>query len=636
MDNKDLKCAVYTRKSHEVGDNQFTSLDAQREAAENFIASQKLNGWRLLPERYDDGGFSGANTERPALKRLLADVESGRIDVVVIYKFDRLSRSLLDFVKLVEFFETHNASLVSITQQINTSTSAGRMMLNILITFSEFEREIIIERIRDRVAGAKRRGMYCGGPPILGYDADSDSKKLVVNKKEARIVKFIFRCYAEFASARKVAKLANEKGFRAKAWTSKKGKAHGGGMLTPQMVQRTLRNNIYTGMVHHQGKFYEGEHDAIIAPKLWRAVQDAMDKNISNKSGEKKSIDSPFKGLLKCGFCGGAMGITYTQKKNLRYTYYVCIKDKKRSESVCPLVRVPTGETDRLILERLSSIFRAPTLLAKICEAGQVEDNEKERELLKRLKGMAKRRDGLRKKIANGGDKNLSDFVDEFRTVESEMEAVESELEILNANRLDCREISGALKSLDELWDELFPVERYRLARLLIDKIIVTKESLRMEIKTHGAASLARELQIQDEKQVHVCSSDYKSVIVDLPMTIKSRSGRKIMIIHDPEKDAGEPPVKDLMARSLARSYEYFEMLQKGRATNLSALARKLNLDKSYLGKVLRMVNLAPDIQEAILNGNEPEGLSMHKLSSSIPDDWEEQRKLFKFKREGI
>lgn len=219
-ESKITRCAVYTRKSTEVLDQDFNSLEAQRESAENYIKSQKHNGWQLLPDRYDDGGFSGGNTKRPALKRLMADIKAGKINVVVIYKMDRLSRSLLDFMNMAEFFEQHNVSFVSVTQDINTSTSSGRMMLNILMAFSEYERDVIRERIKDTIAGAKRRGKHCGGVPILGYNIED--KRLMINFREAKLIREIFTTYTKLGSGFDVARFLNSKGCHTKSWTSKK------------------------------------------------------------------------------------------------------------------------------------------------------------------------------------------------------------------------------------------------------------------------------------------------------------------------------------------------------------------------------------------------------------------------------
>lgn len=211
--NKTLRCAIYTRKSHEEGlEQEFNSLDAQRESAEHYIEAQRMRGWTALPDHYDDGGFSGGNMERPGLRRLLADIDAGKIDVIVVYKVDRLSRSLLDFMKMIDLFNEKGVSFVSVTQHFSTTDPTGRMFLGILITFAQYEREVIAERIRDKVAAAKRRGKYCGGVPILGYDVDRDNKKLLVNPDEARTVQYIFRRFIQIGSAKKLGQELNERG----------------------------------------------------------------------------------------------------------------------------------------------------------------------------------------------------------------------------------------------------------------------------------------------------------------------------------------------------------------------------------------------------------------------------------------
>ncbi|MFA7186016.1 MAG: recombinase family protein, partial [Victivallales bacterium] len=344
------RCVIYTRKSTEKGlEQDYNSLDAQRESAENYIKSQKENGWRLIPEHYDDGGYSGGNTERPALKRLMDDIKAGGIDIVVIYKLDRLSRSLLDFMNLAEFFEQHNVSVISVTQDINTSTSSGRMMLNILMTFCQFEREILVERIKDKIAGAKRRGKFCGGVPILGYNVED--KRLMINSKEAKLIREIFTTYTKLGSGFEVARILNGKGCHTKSWTSKKGKFHPGNKFIPKDIYHILNNPLYIGMVQHNGNVYEGEQEAIIDKKLWDKVQYLLKENSKCPAGESKNhIAAPFKGLLVCGYCGGAFGITYTKKRDRRYMYYICIKDNSRADRECPLQRFAAGDIDRIIL----------------------------------------------------------------------------------------------------------------------------------------------------------------------------------------------------------------------------------------------------------------------------------------------
>lgn len=258
---KPLRCAIYTRKSHEEGlEQEFNSLDAQRESAEAYIESQRMQGWLGLPDRYDDGGFSGGNMDRPALKRLLDDVDDGKVDVIVVYKIDRLSRSLLDFMKMIELFNEKGVSFVSVTQHFNTTDPTGRMFLGILITFAQYEREVIAERIRDKVAAAKRRGKYCGGPAILGYDVDRENKKLLTNPDEAPLVQHIFRRFTQLASAKKLAQELNEQGYKTKSWTTKKGKHREGTEWNTGHIYRLLGNRTYNGEVVHKGNSYPGEH----------------------------------------------------------------------------------------------------------------------------------------------------------------------------------------------------------------------------------------------------------------------------------------------------------------------------------------------------------------------------------------
>ena len=269
-----LRCAIYTRKSTEEGLNQdFNTLEAQREAAEAYSRSQLHAGWIALAERYDDGGFTGANLERPALRRLLADIAAGGIDCVMVYKVDRLSRSLLDFSRLMEIFERSKVSLVSITQPLNTTGSLGRLTLNILLSFAEFERQMIADRTRDRMAAARQRGKWVGGTPVLGYDIAAAGGKLVVNQDEARRVQEIFALYLQHRSFEAVLDEMEVRQWTTKRWRTRNGRQHPGRPFTKAGLERLLRNVLYLGRVAHQGKAYAGEQEAIVAQPVWNQVQ---------------------------------------------------------------------------------------------------------------------------------------------------------------------------------------------------------------------------------------------------------------------------------------------------------------------------------------------------------------------------
>ncbi len=270
-----VRCAVYTRKSSEEGlEQEFNSLDAQREAGEAFIRSQAGEGWTLISERYDDGGFTGGNMDRPALKRLMADIEAGKIDCVVVYKVDRLSRSLLDFAGMMQIFEQHKVSFVSVTQQFNTATSMGRLVLNVLLSFAQFEREIISERTRDKIAATRRKGKWAGGHPLLGYDVDPNGYKLTVNPPEAERVRAIFNLYLEYESLLPVVQELAERKWVGKRWTTRKGPERGGEPFTRTSLYRLLTNVAYVGKVRYKQEVHDGEHPGIVDPHVFQKAQD--------------------------------------------------------------------------------------------------------------------------------------------------------------------------------------------------------------------------------------------------------------------------------------------------------------------------------------------------------------------------
>jgi site-specific DNA recombinase len=293
-----LRCAVYTRKSSEEGlEQEFNSLHAQREAGLAYIASQKAEGWVALPDRYDDGGFSGGTLERPALRRLLRDVEAGTIDVVVVYKIDRLSRSLTDFAKLVELFEGHNVTFVSVTQQFSTTTSMGRLTLNILLSFAQFERENTGERIRDKVAASRKRGSWMGGWPPLGYRVEN--RRLVVVETEAAVVRQIFTRFAQTGSALTVATELNGAGHRTKSQATVTGRVRGGRPYTKGCVYKVLRNRLYLGEAVHKGTSYPGEHDAIIDQRTWDLAHAPMAAPRRTRAADTRAqVPMLLKGLI--------------------------------------------------------------------------------------------------------------------------------------------------------------------------------------------------------------------------------------------------------------------------------------------------------------------------------------------------
>jgi site-specific DNA recombinase len=333
-----LRCAIYTRKSTEEGlDQEFSSLDAQREAAEAFILSQKREGWSTLRERYDDGGFTGANMDRPALKRLLAAVEGSELDCVVVYKVDRLSRSLLDFTRMLSLFEKHNVSFVAVTQQFNTNTSLGRLTLNILLSFAQFERELIGERTRDKMSAARKKGRWVGGCPVLGYDVDAGGGRLVVNDDEAERVRAIFSLFEKYGSVRRTLDEIQRRGWRMKSWTRKRGDFREGGPFTVSALRRLLTNILYTGAVRHKGQAYPGQHQAIVDQTLWEFVQAGIDTDTVRPRGLLRNKHlALLGGLLHCDCCAAPMAYSYAAKNGRKYPYYVCRQAQRQGWATCP------------------------------------------------------------------------------------------------------------------------------------------------------------------------------------------------------------------------------------------------------------------------------------------------------------
>ncbi|GGJ45082.1 recombinase family protein [Neoroseomonas lacus] len=369
---KKLRCAVYTRKSTDEGlDREFNTLDAQREACEAYVASQKAEGWLLVRDRYDDGGFSGGTLERPALRRLLADIEQGRVDVIVVYKIDRLSRSLMDFAKLVETMEAHRVTFVSVTQSFNTTTSMGRLTLNILLSFAQFEREVIGERIRDKFAASRARGMWMGGKVPLGYDVVS--RKLIVNEDEALRVRRVFEIFAETGSG-----IETVNRLRAEGATSKAGRP-----LDKGDVYKLLSNRTYVGEAAHKGQVYPGEHQGIVPRDLWDRAHALLQVSPRTRAAQNRQhAPALLKGLI-FGIDGRAMSPTHAVKNGRRYCYYVAQRVLKADMVVDDGIvrRVSAAQIEGAVISQIRALLRQPevvvgTWLAARKEAPDLTERE--------------------------------------------------------------------------------------------------------------------------------------------------------------------------------------------------------------------------------------------------------------------
>jgi site-specific DNA recombinase len=360
-----LRCAVYTRKSSEEGlEQEFNSLHAQREACDAYVASQRSEGWALIREPYDDGGFSGGTLERPALKRLMADIEEGLVDVVVVYKIDRLSRSLMDFSRLVEVFDRSGVTFVSVTQSFNTTTSMGRLTLNILLSFAQFEREVTAERIRDKIAASRAKGLWMGGTVPLGYVVKD--RKLVVDETDAAVVRAIFERFVRIGSATILAQELRREGVR-----SRRGK-----LIDKGYLYKLLNNQTYLGLAVHKDATYPGEHAAIIDQPLWDKVHAILAENTRTRSANTRAqTPALLKGLI-FGPTGAVMSPTHTRKGSKLYRYYVSQDVLKRGPDACPIGRVSAAEIEGAVIDQLRGVFRQPEIVVGAWRAARAEQDD--------------------------------------------------------------------------------------------------------------------------------------------------------------------------------------------------------------------------------------------------------------------
>jgi len=515
-EKKVIRCAIYTRKSNEDGLEQaFNSLHAQRAMCESYIASFASEGWTALATDYSDAGITGGTMERPGLQQLLADIEAGRVDVVVIYRLDRLSRSLRDFLNMMEVFDRRRISFASVTERIDTTSSAGRLFLNMVLAFAQFEREVAAERIRDKIASAKRKGKYVGGRPLLGYDVDREKMRLVVNQDEAKVVRHIFQRFCQVGSCMKVAHELNAKGYRMKAWTSKKGRAMGGGTWLKTDVHHLLTNRRYIGLVVYKDESFPGEHEAIIDRRTWDRVQGILAKNRTYRANQtRKTTTAILKGILRCGCCDAAMVPTYTMRGGRRYHYYLCHAAAKQGHASCEVKSVAAGQIEGAVFTYLKDIFADPEMVARTFRATRQQTAE-QRESAKREKAaVQKRLADLRKAIGRlvriTDGKAEGALSAELRALNDEYAEAEKRLAELAAQgdgQVDMpgeQHVSEALRTIEPLWEELFPAEKERIARLLVETVTVRPDGLSIRLRPTGLITLAAEVgaESRDESEL--------------------------------------------------------------------------------------------------------------------------------------
>ncbi len=481
---KTIRCVVYTRKSTDENlDLDFNSLDAQREAGEAYIKSQQNEGWVCLDERYDDAGFSGGNIERPAFQRLMNDVAEGKVDCIVVYKIDRLSRSLMDFARIMATLEANGVSVVSVTQQFNTTSSMGRLTLNILLSFAQFEREIISERTRDKIAAARRKGKWTGGPPVLGYDRVRDNRgsRIEVNQDEAERVRAIYRMYMEQGSMLPTIQSLRALGWKTKRYETAKGTWRGGAEFDKSALQKLLTNVVYLGKVTYKDEVHEGEHEAIVDEDLFARVQGLLRRN--RNSGGKHSRNKHgalLKGLVRCKACGCAMSHHFATRGNKRYRYYVCIRAQKNGWSTCPAPSLSAKQLEDFVVEQIKTLGRDPGVLDDALRATQAHLQEeidalqgRRAEVEKAIKDLGRQvgEVAARAGFDEGATRRLGQLQAEIHDRQQEAEEINARIAGVRQRMLNPDELAGAVEAFDPLWETLPPAHKAKLVHLLIERV---------------------------------------------------------------------------------------------------------------------------------------------------------------------
>jgi len=635
-----IRCAIYTRKSTSEGlEQEFTSLDAQREACQNYIASQKGEGWVAVPELYDDGGFTGANIDRPALQKLLTDIREGRIDCVVVYKVDRLSRSLLDFTRVLGLFEQHEVAFVSVTQAFNTTSSMGRLTLNILLSFAQFERELISERTKDKMAAARKKGKWVGGAPILGYDVDPPTKRLLINDQEATLVRQIFERYLTERSLLRVTKWLNAQGFTSKRYVTRKGRVLGGIAFKITHVQALLKNVLYTGQVAYGGQLYPAQHDPIISEPLFAQAQTILAENrVTRHAPTNTKGCGLLAGRLVCHACQCAMIHTYTAKAHRRYRYYVCTDAQKRGYDGCPTRSVNAHAMEEAVITCLRQLAQEPQrqaeALAALTTALQTQRATLEEQISQVERGIREGKAEIERvkqaiNVGNGDRQALQGGLKRLSTALEDHERAASDRRIALAStheqQVAQQELQEALVvTAPATWDTLVPQLKRRVLERLLDRVEYHGQTklLTLTLSAKGVQSLRAELQGTSAGEAPP-KGQAATMRFEFPVELKRVNLRTL------KRSAHTPTPLPGVLRSLVVGHQLQRSLKEGHAGSLTQLGRWLNLTPARVSQLMRLIQLAPDIQEEILLSPDPERITVteqHVRQIASEFDWGKQR----------
>jgi site-specific DNA recombinase len=572
---KKLRCAIYTRKSTEEGlEQDFNTLHAQREACQAFIASQQHEGWTAIETAYDDGGFSGGSMERPALKMLLADVRSGKIDVIVVYKVDRLTRSLTDFARIVEVLDSHNVSFVSVTQAFNTTTSMGRLTLNVLLSFAQFEREVTGERIRDKIAASKKRGLWMGGFLPLGYKADG--RRLIIDETEAELVRMIVALYLKHGTVAAVeAELVRRKIASPRRNTTS-GRSYGGHLLSRGQIYRLLSNPIYIGEIAHKGARHQGQHAAIIDRKTWDAVQARLASNAHVRHVRSNAREPSLLAGLLFDARGRRFAPTHATKQGKRYRYYALQLWPDTDRANAGSWRIAASEIERVVIEQLNAAMLDRLWLTETLSLGQATPT-----VIRRfLEGAC----ALGKQLASasGSDQRAA--------------------------------LLGLLQGVTVSESEV--------------RIHVKIDGLSVAVSgTGNVESQEFRTETPEKRGTGIAEGRSNEDIVTLSVSVafKRRGAEAILIIDGGQPSKRSRPDPSLI-KTVARAHIWFDDLVRGRIT-ITEIAAREGMKVSSVAKLLHLAFLAPDIVEAILDGTQSvTAIAHHLIRSNLPVLWNDQR----------
>jgi DNA invertase Pin-like site-specific DNA recombinase len=537
------RCAIYTRKSSEEGlEQDFNSLHAQREACEAFIKSQAGEGWRLLKTAYDDGGLSGGTMERPALQRLLADIDQGLIEVVVVYKVDRLTRSLADFAKMVEVFDAHGVSFVAVTQQFNTTTSMGRLTLNVLLSFAQFEREVTGERIRDKIAASKRKGIWMGGFVPLGYDVCD--RRIVIDEPEAETVRYIFRQYVELGCVRLLKEDLDRHGVVSKRRTAKSGIESGGHSFSRGALYALLSNPIYVGEIRHKNLRHPGQHQAIVDQAVWeRTQQQLQEHRVRPKSHGASFEKSPLSGRL-VDENGDGLTPSHARKGERRYRYYV--SRNFPAQGLAPSRagwRLPAREIEARVAAAVGEMLGDESAVLEAAQKTDISSSQLDR--------------------------------------------------VLHAARTWCHRLQSESEQAAAIAE-------------LVDRVELRSDGIRVSLK----------LAVPEAEKSRARLPDQVALARSFPMQLKRRGVELRLIVGDHNRSAAMVDLS--LLKAVARAHRWFDELSTGRARSLAVIAACEGLAVRYVGRLIRLAFLAPDIVESIVDGRQPATLTTEALTRRI------------------